>query len=66
LQIASYTVTIPAGSFHQFWNSPQAPYTYAGTINGTNLVVGLVSLGKNNYQFGAAGSPVAFAGITNR
>jgi hypothetical protein len=66
LQIANYSVTIPAGSFHQLWNSPQAPYAYTGTIGGTKLVVGLISLGNNNYQFDIAGSPVAFStGITN-
>jgi hypothetical protein len=39
--------------------------THPGAINGTNLVVDLVSPGKNTYQFDAAGSPVAFVGITN-
>jgi hypothetical protein len=65
LQIANYSVTIPVGSFQQLWNGSQAPYVYEGTISGTKLVVGLIPLGNNNYQFDAAGSPVAFAGIRN-
>ncbi len=65
LQIANYGVTIPAGSFHQLWKSPQAPYVYQGTINGTKLLVGLISLGGNNYQFDAAGSPVTWTGVKN-
>jgi hypothetical protein len=52
-------------SGRQLWNSPQAPYVYEGTINGTKLVLGIVRLRGNNYQFDAAGSPVAFAGTKN-
>jgi hypothetical protein len=65
LQIANYTVEIPAGSFHQLWNSPSAPYIYEGTINGTKLVVGVIPLGRKNYEFNAVGSPVAWANVTN-
>ncbi len=66
LQIANYTVTIPAGSFHQLWKDPKAPYAYDGTINGTNLLVLILPLGGNKYQFDAGGSPVAFlAGAKN-
>lgn len=66
LQIANYTVTIPAGSFHQLWKAPQAPYAYNGTINGTNLLLVLLPLGGNKYQFEAGGSPVTFlAGTKN-
>jgi hypothetical protein len=65
LQIANYTVDIPAGSFHQLWNSPAAPYTYDGTIDGTKLVVGIIPLGGKNYEFSAAGSPVTWANVTN-
>ena len=65
LQIANYTVTIPAGSFHKLWNSSQAPYGYEGTINGTKLVVGIIPLGGKNYQFDAAGSPVVWNGVKN-
>ena len=65
LQIANYTVTIPAGSFHKLWNGSQAPYGYEGTINGTKLVVGIIPLGGNKYQFDAAGSPVVWNGVKN-
>lgn len=66
LQIANYTVTIPAGSFYQLWKAPQAPYVYRGTINGTNLLVVVLPLGGNKYQFEAGGSPAAsLAGTKN-
>jgi hypothetical protein len=65
LQIANYSVDIPAGSFHQLWNGPSAPYTYEGTINGTKLVVGIIPLGGKSYEFSAAGSPVAWTNVTN-
>jgi hypothetical protein len=65
LQIANYTVDIPAGSFPQLWNSPSTPYIYDGTINGTKLVVGVIPLGGKSYEFNAAGSPVAWTNVTN-
>jgi hypothetical protein len=65
LQIANYSVEIPAGSFHPLWNSPSAPYIYEGTINGTKLVVGVIPLGGNNYEFSAVGSPVSWVNVTN-
>lgn len=65
LQIANYTVDIPAGSFHQLWKSPSAPYIYDGTINGTKLFVGIIPLGGKSYEFSAVGSPVAWANVTN-
>jgi hypothetical protein len=65
LQIAKYSVEIPAGSFHQLWNSPSAPYVYEGTINGTKLAVGFIPLGGKNYELNAVGLPVAWGGVTN-
>jgi len=65
LQIAKYTLTLLAGSFHQLWNAPNAPYGYEGTVNGATVVLGLIPLGKNTFAFDAAGSPVTFPGIKN-
>jgi hypothetical protein len=65
LQLANYTVEIPAGSFHPLWNSPSAPYIYEGTIDGTKLVVGVMPLGRESYEFSAVGSPVSWVNVTN-
>ncbi|MBV8864049.1 MAG: hypothetical protein JO210_01465 [Acidobacteriaceae bacterium] len=65
LQIANYTLSLPAGSFHPLWNAPNAPYTYEGTVNGATLLLGIVPLGKNEFQFDAAGLPVRFPGVKN-
>ncbi len=58
LQIANYTLTLPPGSLHPLWNAPNAPLAYDGTVNGVNLVIGLISLGGDNWIFDAAGAPV--------
>jgi hypothetical protein len=65
LQIASYTVTIPAGSFRQASSSKQPMYAYEGTIAGTTLGLVIVPIGNNEYEFYAAGSPVNFTGVKN-
>ncbi len=65
LQIANYTLTLPAGSFHRLWNASNAPYGYEGTVNGATVALGLVPLGNNTFSFDAAGSPVTFPGIKN-
>ena len=65
LQIANYTLSLPAGSFHRLWNASNAPYAYEGTVNGASLILGLVPLGKNEFQFDAAGSPVTLPGVKN-
>ena len=65
LQIANYTLTLPAASFHQLWKAANAPYGYEGMVNGVTVVIGLIPLGNNTYSFDAAGSPVTFPGIKN-
>lgn len=65
LKVATYTLTLPAGSFHKLWNAADAPYGYEGTVNGATVVLGLIPLGNNTYSFDAAVSPVAFPGIKN-
>jgi hypothetical protein len=61
LQIANYTLTLPAGSLRPLWNAPNAPLSYTGTINGAHLVIGLISLGDNSWSFDAAGTPVTIS-----
>ncbi len=65
LQIANYTLALPAGSFHQLWTGSNAPYAYEGTVNGTKVVLGLASLGNNTFTFDAAGAPGSFSGVKN-
>ncbi len=65
LQIANYTLTLPAGSFHRLWKAADAPYGYEGTVNGATVGLVLVPLGNNTFSFDAAGSPVTFPGIKN-
>jgi hypothetical protein len=65
LQIASYMVTIPAGSFKQVGMGTRASYSYEGTINGVTTGVVITPLGGHRYGFAAAGSPVNLTGSTN-
>jgi hypothetical protein len=65
LEIANYTLTLAAGSFHKLGTAANAPYAYEGTLNGATVVLGLIPLGNNTFSFDAAGSPVAFPGIKN-
>jgi hypothetical protein len=65
LQIANYTLTLPAGSFDQLWNALNAPYAYQGTVNGANLLLTISPLGNNQFQFAGTGSPVTFTGVQN-
>ena len=65
LQIAHYSVTLPAGSLHARRKGPHTRYEYEGTVSGTHLVLDLFSLDGNRYEFKAAGSPVAWTDIQN-
>jgi len=65
LQIGSYRVMIPAGSFHQTQGSNSGSWTYAGKIDGVKLSFQISSLGSDNYRLNATGSPVDFSGFQN-
>ncbi len=65
LQIGSYTVTIPAGSFHKVGSGANAPYAYEGTINGVKTGAVITPLSGGRYDFAAAGSPVNLTGAAN-
>jgi uncharacterized repeat protein (TIGR03803 family) len=61
LEIANYTLIIPAGSFQTIGSA----YVYGGTINGATILAGLTPLGGNKYAFAAIGSPVNLSAATN-
>jgi hypothetical protein len=61
LQIANYSVTLPAGSLKPLWNAPNAPSGYDGTINDARLAIGLGPLGNNTWSLNAAGTPVTIS-----
>jgi hypothetical protein len=62
LQIGTFSVTIPAGSFKQI---PQGSFAFEGVINGVSLEVQIVSLGNNIFTFTAEGTGVDLTGLTN-
>ena len=55
LQIGTFSVTIPAGSFRQ---NPNGRFAFQGVINGANLQVQIVPLGNNIFTFKAEGRSV--------
>jgi hypothetical protein len=63
LQIGTFSVTIPAGSFHKplFSNG----FEFVGVIKGVSLDVQIVPLGNKRFTFNAAGTGVNLAGLTN-
>ena len=66
LEVGTYAVTIPAGSF-RLLNPGQklAIYEFNGTISGASLILDITSLGHNSYQFGVAGTPVNLITVPN-
>ena len=62
LQIGTFSVTIPAGSFKQIH---QGRFAFEGVINGVSLEVQIVPLGNNIFTFKAEGTGVDLTGLTN-
>jgi hypothetical protein len=62
LQIGTFSVTIPAGSFKR---NPNGRFAFQGVINGVNLQVQIVPLGNNIFTFKAEGTGVDLTGLTN-
>jgi hypothetical protein len=62
LQIGTFSVTIPAGSFN---DSSFEGYVFDGLINGVSLRVQIVPLGNNIFTFDAVGTDVDLTGLTN-
>jgi len=61
LQIGTFSVTIPAGSFTKTLEG----FAFVGVVNGVSLDVRIVSLGNHNFRFGAMGTGVDLTGLTN-
>jgi hypothetical protein len=62
LQIGTFSVTIPAGSFRQI---PHGKFAFEGVISGVSLEVQIVPLGNNIFTFKAEGTGVDLTGLTN-
>jgi 6-phosphogluconolactonase len=62
LQIGTFSVTIPAGSFKL---NPNGRFAFQGVINGVNLQVQIVPLGNNIFTFKAEGTGVDLTRLTN-
>jgi hypothetical protein len=62
LQIGTFSVTIPAGSFQQ---NPNGRFAFEGVINGVSLEVQIVALGNNIFTFKAEGTGADLTGLTN-
>ena len=62
LQIGTFSVTIPAGSFKR---NPNGRFAFQGVINVVNLQVQIVPLGNNIFTFKAEGTGVDLTGLTN-
>jgi hypothetical protein len=62
LQIGTFSVLIPAGSFNQgFFEG----FVFDGVISGVSLRVQIVPLGNNTFRFNAAGTDVDLTAHTN-
>jgi hypothetical protein len=62
LQIGTFSVAIPAGSFKKI---PHRRFAFEGVIDGVSLDVQIVPLGNNIFTFKAEGTGANFTGLTN-
>jgi hypothetical protein len=62
LQIGTFSVTIPAGSFRQI---PHGKFAFEGVIKGVSLEAQIVPLGNNMFTFKAEGTGVNLSGLKN-
>jgi hypothetical protein len=62
LQIGTFSVTIPAGSFKL---NPNRRFAFQGLINGVSMQVQIIPLGNNIFTFLAEGTGVNLTGLTN-
>jgi len=68
LQVGTYSVTIPAGSFQQLKNgSKKGTYIFSGVINGVTLSIQMVPPGVtgDGWNFKASATPVDLSGLSN-
>ncbi len=62
LQIGSFSITIPAGSFVQ---DSEGNFEFEGTISGVTLDAEIAPLGSNSFSFSIEGKGVDLTGLTN-
>ncbi len=62
LQIGSFSITIPAGSFVQ---DSEGNFEFEGTISGVTLDAEIAPLGSNSFSFSIEGEGVDLTGLTN-
>jgi DNA-binding beta-propeller fold protein YncE len=62
LEIGTFSVTIPAGSFEQ---NPNGRFEFEGVINDVSLEAQIVPLGNNIFTFKAEGKGVDLTDLTN-
>ncbi len=60
VQIGSYTLTIPAGSFQAL---PHGKFNYSGTVNGVAVSAQLVTTGPGAYSLHVSGTGVDLTGL---
>jgi YVTN family beta-propeller protein len=66
LQVGSYSVTIPAGSFSQLMKgSKTGGYVYEGTIGGVSLQIQIDPTGDSSYQFKVKAQQVDLTALTD-
>ncbi len=62
LQVASYSVTLPAGSLV---SAGPGAWSFSGIFNGVILSIRIESLGDARYEVTAQGAPINFTGVTS-
>ncbi|HTX39797.1 MAG TPA: choice-of-anchor Q domain-containing protein [Bryobacteraceae bacterium] len=62
LQVASYSVTLPAGSLV---SAGPGAWSFSGIVNGVILSMQIESLGDARYEVTAQGAPIHFTGVTS-
>jgi len=62
LQIGTFSITIPAGSFHQ---NPRGTFVFEGVIHGVSLEVQIEPRGNNSFTFKAEAAGVDLSRLTN-
>lgn len=68
LQVGTYSVTIPAGSFQQLKSgSKKGTYVFSGVINGVTLSIQMVppNVTGDGWNFKASATPVDLSGLSN-
>ena len=63
VQVGSYQLTIPAGSYQA--NRDRGPYRYSGVIGNTAVSSQIVQQGNGQYQFMLSASPADTSGLTS-